>query len=118
MCIRIADGLRPGELASSTITYPRTSSSPSSISAPFMIFAIRNSAFIADLALPSWLLVTLIQYHTSPSNLTFADLKNKRAHTCSPTLLPNKPLEITMVDKASSIVEINQDSIIEIVVGL
>ncbi|KAK9092181.1 hypothetical protein Syun_027092 [Stephania yunnanensis] len=83
-------------------------SSSSSRSAPSTIFAIHDSAFVADLSLPPWLLLTLIQYHTSPSNLTFADLQNKRAHACLPTLLPNKSLEITKIDGASSIVEINR----------
>ncbi|KAK9084962.1 hypothetical protein Sjap_025373 [Stephania japonica] len=75
---------------------------------PITIFAIHDSAFLADLSLPPWLLAALIHYHTSPSNLTFADLQNHPAHSCLPTLLPNKSLEITNIDRASSTVEINQ----------
>ncbi|MCL7021575.1 hypothetical protein MKW94_002136 [Papaver nudicaule] len=69
-------------------------------------FAIRDET-ISNLSLPPHLLKDLLKFHTSPSKLTFQDLLNKPKNTCLQTLLQEKNLTVTKVDKEQMILEIN-----------
>ncbi|KAG6572324.1 fasciclin-like arabinogalactan protein 21 [Cucurbita pepo subsp. pepo] len=70
------------------------------------IFAIKDSA-ISNTSLPPWLLKNLVQYHTSPSKLSMADLLKKPQGVCLPTLLAPKKIAITRMDSTARLVEIN-----------
>ncbi|MCL7032113.1 hypothetical protein MKW94_017016 [Papaver nudicaule] len=69
-------------------------------------FAIRDET-ISNLSLPPHLLKDLLKFHTSPSKLTFQDLLNKPKNTCLQTLLQEKNLAVTQVDRKQMILEIN-----------
>ncbi|XP_038886823.1 fasciclin-like arabinogalactan protein 21 [Benincasa hispida] len=70
------------------------------------IFAIKDSA-ISNTSLPPWLLKNLVQYHTSPSKLSMADLLKKPQGVCLPTLLMPKKIAITRMNSTARLVEIN-----------
>ncbi|XP_016498679.1 fasciclin-like arabinogalactan protein 21 [Nicotiana tabacum] len=70
------------------------------------IFAVQDSA-IAKLSVPSWAMKQLLQYHTSPYNLSFQELLKKSQGSCLTTLLSKKYIAITKTDYKQNSVEIN-----------
>ncbi|ONI18568.1 hypothetical protein PRUPE_3G223600 [Prunus persica] len=75
-------------------------------SANATLFAVKDSA-ISNATLPPRLLKNLLQYHTSPLQLSMEDLLSKPQGACLPTLYQQKSIAITKVDEKERSVEIN-----------
>ncbi|XP_015081911.1 fasciclin-like arabinogalactan protein 21 [Solanum pennellii] len=74
------------------------------------IFAIQDSA-ISKLSVPSWAMKQLLHYHISPTKFPFQQLLNMSQGCCLTTLLSQKKIAITRIDKKQSIIEINNVSV-------
>ncbi|TKY48791.1 Fasciclin arabinogalactan protein 21 [Spatholobus suberectus] len=75
------------------------------------IFAIKDSA-LKNTSHPLWFLKTLLLYHTTTAKASsFLDLLNTSQGTCLTTLLRDKNVSVTKVDRAQNSVEINHVSI-------
>ncbi|KAM7495173.1 hypothetical protein LguiB_029782 [Lonicera macranthoides] len=70
------------------------------------IFAIQDHS-ISNSSFPPWVIKSLLQYHTSPSNLSIKHLLNKPQGTCLPTLVPHKNIKITKIGPNPGSIEIN-----------
>nr|KYP44309.1 Fasciclin-like arabinogalactan protein 21 [Cajanus cajan] len=72
------------------------------------IFAIKDSA-IKNTSHPLWFLKTLLLYHTTTTSKphSFDDLLHVPLGTCLPTLLRNKNVSLTKLDRATNTLEIN-----------